>query len=334
MSVSKEDRLRGEKLRGTSDQVAIQRNIMIYGLHTWQDLLTINSLSSWSQEKTYSLFGTKRTVMLPSERYICTSTLLTAAFSFSCWHWRLTSFFDIRSQDQKKEKFGIPIMFVVVPSVSFTLWAYYHVLTTAIAFFTAFLAVSHPMQSRQPSLVFSVEHTPDTIRTYSSQAGFLQSWKPVQICSAVTFSQFLNFYATCLGVLTGSLSVLAGIGTIAEAVIMTIADGFAFVLATIFVPLISISAETFSRTSFRSASMQKWMAKLVSTAITLLPADSLQAQKLSSLDINGDVGRKAIPEVAFVTSSLNKDKMTTLKGNLLLIERSQPFLNVLPTCLE
>jgi len=147
----------------------------------------------------------------------------------------------------------------------------------------------------------------------------------------VTFSQFLNAYAACLGVLTGGLSVLAGIGTIAEAIIMTIADGFAFVLATIFVPLISVSAETFSRTSLRSASMQKWMSQLVSAAITLLPADSPQAQKLSSLDINGDVERKAVPEVAFVTSSPHKKNfLTTPKGDLLLIQRSHSLPDISP----
>ena len=86
-------------------------------------------------------------VLITYPVHICFLLIWTKLISHSCL------IHDARSQDQKKEKFGIPILFVVIPSVSFTLWAYYHVLTTAIAFCTAIIAVSCPQDSEVPVLL-------------------------------------------------------------------------------------------------------------------------------------------------------------------------------------
>jgi len=193
--VSKEGRLRGEKVQPALSQKPVQMD----------------------GEKTYSVFGSQRTVRMPQE------------------------------SKQREQRFGIPVLWVAVPTVLFSAVMYYHVFTTSIAFTTALLS-----------------------------ATLLQSWHPLSAFSKVTGAKLLRWYMAIIGGISGA-------GALFEAVVLTGAEVLASLIVNTFAVLLSLAYEGMNSCGVAVVPVSQRLAKIASILVQFLPPESTNYQKLEAV---------------------------------------------------
>jgi len=193
--VSKEGRLRGE----------LQPFVPMQPVQTGDE-----------NEKTYSVFGSKRTVRRSDE-------------------------------SEAVQRLGIPVLWVVVPTVLCTAVGYYHLFTTVVAFWTAVLSAS-----------------------------LLQSWHPLTIFSKVTGAKLLRWYMFSIGCISGA-------GAFIEAVVLTCAEVIASLIANMLAALLSLAADSVNKCGVAVGPASEKIAKLATLLLQIIPPESSNYEKLEAM---------------------------------------------------
>lgn len=128
-------------------------------------------------------------------------------------------------------------------------------------------------------------------------------------------SQLLHAYGMILGFIGGIVNFITGVGTIAEACLMTVADIVASGVGAIFAPMLTIALEVSKSSAIiASGPVAKWLSVL---QMSFFPTTSPEI----GVPLQPEHVEAEVAVVAFVGSA--KPMKFSQRGNLLVVDRRE-----------